>query len=114
MPDSVKDKFPNTTDFSFDMEEVYQSLLMKSQKTLKAVELSQEDHFRRITENADHLFDAIDLLNILQDEIRYRLSVYTNCLAKSTKNYFNWLYEQYVDQLRQRLRMTLPIRYEEE
>jgi superfamily II DNA or RNA helicase len=114
LPDSVKDKFPNTTDFSFDMEEVYQGLLMKGQKTLKAVELSQEDHFRRIIENADHLFAAIDLLNILQDEIRYRLSVYTNCLAKSTKNYFNWLFEQYNDQLRQRLRMTLPIKYDQE
>lgn len=113
LPESVKHHFPNTEDFSFDMEEVYQSLLLKGQKTMKAVDLSLEDHYQRIIANADNLFDGIDLLNILQDEIRYRLNVYTNCLAKSTKNYFNWLYENYNEQLKQKIRMALPIRYDE-
>jgi superfamily II DNA or RNA helicase len=113
LPESVKHHFPNTEDFSFDMEEVYQSLLLKGQKTMKAVDMSLEDHYQRIIANADNLFDGIDLLNILQDEIRYRLNVYTNCLAKSTKNYFNWLYENYNEQLKQKIRMALPIRYDE-
>lgn len=113
LPESVKHHFPNTQDFSFDMEEVYQSLLLKGQKTMKAVDMSLEDHYQRIIANADNLFDGIDLLNILQDEIRYRLNVYTNCLAKSTKNYFNWLYENYNEQLKQKIRMALPIRYDE-
>jgi superfamily II DNA or RNA helicase len=113
LPDEVKAHFPNTTDYSFDMEEVYQELLMRGEKTMKAVDLSLADHYRRILDNADNLFDAIDLLNLLQDEIRYRLNVYTNCLAKSTKNYFNWLFENYNEQMKSKLRLALPIRFED-
>lgn len=114
LPDEVKKHFPKTDDFNFDMEEEYYRLLSKGKKTMEAVDLSIEDHFNRILENAEDLFHGIDLLNILQDEIRYRLSVYTNCLAKSTRNYFAWLFENYNEEIKRRLRNALPINFEEE
>jgi superfamily II DNA or RNA helicase len=114
MPKDVRDKFPNSATWDFDMEQTYYSLLNKGLKTIQAVDLSVEDHFNKIIENADNLFDGIDLLNLLQDEIRYRLNVYTNCMAKTTKNYFNWIFENYNEKMKQKLRMALPIRYDAE
>lgn len=91
-------------DFSFDMEEEYYSRLKKAKKTIEAVDASIENHYQRIVENAGDLYEGLDLLNLLQDEIQFRLRVYTNCLSKSTKNYFNYLLENYNEKIKSRLR----------
>lgn len=114
LPEEVKKHFPKTTNYDFDMEEEYFKLLSKGKKTIEAINLSVDDHFERILENAEDMFHGLDLLNILQDEIRYRLSVYTNCMAKSTKNYFNWILENYNDEVKRRIRVSLPINFDEE
>lgn len=108
LPKEVKDQFPKTDDFNFDMEEEYFKLLSRGEKTTTAIDLSIDDHYERILENAEDMFHGIDLLKVLQDEIRYRLSVYTNCMAKSTRNYFNWLLETYNDELKKRIRANIP------
>ena len=113
MPNEIKEQFPNTKDFSFDMEDEYYKLLSVGEKTTHAIDLSIEDHYQRIMENASDLFKGIDLLNLLQDEIRYRLSVYTNCMAKTTKNYFKWLFENYNEDIKRKLRQNLPINFDE-
>lgn len=113
MPKEIIDQFPNSV-WEFDMEDAYYALLNKGQKTIQAIDLSIEDHFKKIVENTDNLFDGIDLLHLLQDDIRYRLNVYTNCMAKTTKNYFNWLFENYNDKLKQKMRQVLPIKNEED
>ncbi|MCO5247474.1 MAG: DEAD/DEAH box helicase [Chitinophagales bacterium] len=113
LPDIIKEKFPKTDDFNFDMEEEYYKLLSKAQKTTAAIDLSIDDHYERIKENAEDMFDAIDLLNILQDEIEYRLNVYTNCMAKTTRNYFKWLLENYNDEIKKRIRSEIPMPVEE-
>lgn len=114
LPDEVKNNFPKTDNFDFDMEDEYFKLLSKGKKTIEAIDLSVDDHFNRILENAEDMFHGIDLLNVLQDEIKYRLSVYTNCMAKSTKNYFNWLFENYNEEIKRRIRAALPINFEED
>lgn len=114
LPEEVKLNFPKTDTFDFDMEEEYYFLLSKGKKTIEAIDLSVDDHFNRILENAEDLFHGLDLLKILQDEIKYRLSVYTNCTAKSTKNYFNWLLENYNEEIKRRLRASLPINFDDE
>lgn len=104
LPDYIKRSFPKSMDFSFDMEEEYYSRLKKAKKTIEAVDASIENHYQRIFENANDLYEGLDLLNLLQDEIQFRLRVYTNCLSKSTKNYFNYLLENYNEKIKSRLR----------
>ncbi len=113
LPDEVKEQFPNTSDFSFDMEKEYHKLLSRATKTTAAIDLSIDDHYNRIYENAEDMFHGIELLEILQDEIRYRLSVYTNCMAKSTRNYYNWLLSNYNDEIRRRIRSNISVSFEE-
>jgi len=106
--DTVKALFPNTTDFNFDMEKVYYSLYNKGKKTLESIDISVENHFERIKANTTNYLDALPLINILQDEIQYRLNVYISCLSKATKNYFNYLHESYNEKLHAKLKGALP------
>ena len=107
LPEYVKRNFPKTASFGFDMEETYYNMLKKARKTVEAVDLSIEDHYQRIIDNTDDLFEALDLLNLLQDEIQFRLRVYTNCMAKSTRSYFLYLLDNYNDRIKNRLRKEL-------
>ena len=108
LPDAVKELFPNTSDFNFDMEKEYYQLYNKGKKTLDAIEISIENHYQRIIANATNYLDALPLINALQDEIQYRLNVYISCLSKATKNYFNYLLENYNEKLHLKLKTNLP------
>ena len=108
LPDTVKELFPNTADFNFDMEKAYYTLYNKGKKTLDAIDVSIENHFERIKENTTNYLDALPLINALQEEIQYRLNVYISCLSKATKNYFNYLLENYNEKLHAKLKTALP------
>ena len=108
LPDTVRELFPNTTDFNFDMEKAYYTLYNKGKKTLEAIDVSVENHFERIKENTTNYLDALPLINAIQDEIQYRLNVYISCLSKASKNYFNYLLENYNEQLHAKLKAALP------
>lgn len=111
MPDSVRNRFPNTPDenFNFDLKSIYDDYIFKGNASTGVIQESIENHYQRILENSNDYFEAIDLIEILQEEIEHRLSIYTNCLAKTTKNYFHWLLENYNNKLKSKLRAELPI-----
>ncbi|HNY56463.1 MAG TPA: hypothetical protein PKI86_12580, partial [Chitinophagales bacterium] len=77
-------------------------------KTLESLDISIENHYERIKANTTNYLDALPLINILQDEIQYRLNVYISCLSKATKNYFNYLLESYNEKLHSKLKAALP------
>ena len=88
----------------FSMKETYYDLLDKGEKGKVAVDLSVDNHAEVIKEQCHDIYDAIDMINFIQDHIEYRLKQYTKCIAKSTPNYFKYLMETYNRQLRQTLR----------
>lgn len=92
---------------SFNMKDVYYAYLDKSEKGKLAVDDSLENHFQVILKAAADFYDGLDLLEILGEHIEYRLKQYTKCIAKSTPNYFKYLMETYIRQLRQKLRENL-------
>lgn len=108
LPDTVKELFPATTNFDFDMEHEYYLLYNKGKKTLDCLEVSVENHFERIRENSTNYLDSIELINALQEEIQYRLNVYISCLSKATRSYFNYLLENYNEKLHAKLKGALP------
>ena len=108
LPDSVKARFPNTNEFEFKMDDVYYELYKRGKKTLEALDISINNHYERIKENSTNYLDSVELINILQDEIQYRLNVYISCLSKASKNYFNYLLESYNEKLHAKLKENLP------
>lgn len=92
---------------SFNMKDVYYAYLDKSEKGKLAVDDSLENHFQVIVKAAADFYDGLDLLEMLGEHIEYRLKQYTKCIAKSTPNYFKYLMETYIRQLRQKLRENL-------
>ena len=92
---------------TFSMRDTYYAYLDKADKGKKAVDDSLENHYQAIMEKAGDFWDGLELLELLSEHIEHRLKQYTKCIAKSTPNYFKYLQETYVRQLRQKLRENL-------
>jgi hypothetical protein len=64
------------------------------------LERSVEQHAKICCENAEDVFDARILAKKLKDEISYRVKMYSYCIMNNTKNYREWLEEDYERKLR--------------
>jgi hypothetical protein len=51
-------------------------------------------------ENAKDVFEARKLAKLLNEEISYRVRQYSYCIMNNTKNYKEWLEEDYERKLR--------------
>ncbi|MCP4123035.1 MAG: DEAD/DEAH box helicase [Bacteroidetes bacterium] len=110
IPDEVREQFPNTTDFEYDVMGHYESCINRGMSTTVVIDKCMEHHLKVLLDNAnDDMFDALDLLVLLDNEIQFRLKLYTSCMAKTTPNYFNWLYENYVKKLKSKIRINTKI-----
>ena len=95
MPDELREKFKKTKDVSFDMEEEYKQVIHECLRPKVALERSIEQQADMCIENADDLYDALDLTKYLTDDTNSRLKKYTYCICNSTINYLKWLTEDY-------------------
>lgn len=103
----VKDRLDVEMLDSFNLKDAYYEYLDRAEKGKNAVDDSLENHFQVIMKSATDFYDGLDLLEMLNEHIEYRLKQYTKCIAKSTPNYFKYLMETYIRQLRQKLRENL-------
>ena len=56
-------------------------------------------------DNCDEELDiAYELATLLQDDIDFRIRIYSYCIAKGTDNYLQWLKEDYL------IKMKIAIR----
>lgn len=92
----------------FSMKKVYDECIQAGRKGKDAVDISLENHFEIIKENSEDVYDGLNLLNNLQDDIERRLKHYTKCITKATDSYLKWLMETYNRQLSQKMRAELP------
>lgn len=92
----------------FSMKKVYDACIEAGKKGKEAVEVSMENHFEVISENSEDVYDGLNLLTELQDDIERRLKHYSKCITKATDSYLAWLQETYNRQLTQKLRAELP------
>lgn len=91
----------------FNMKEIYENYIDRGVKGKLAVEDSLNNHVKAIAVHAEDFYDGVELQEALQEHITHRLKQYTKCIAKSTKNYFKYLMDNYNRQLRQKLRANL-------
>lgn len=95
LPPEILAEFPNSTDFSFDVKAEYDQAIKQGLKSKIVLDKSLEQHCRLCIENSEDVFDARILSRLLNDDISDRIKKYSYCIIKSTKNYVQWLEDDY-------------------
>ncbi|MBP2833524.1 DEAD/DEAH box helicase [Aquimarina sp. U1-2] len=103
MPDDIKEEFGKSSDIEFDVEEEYSKTKKFNLRSLTVLEKSIEQHAKMCIENSEDVFDARILSRLLDKDIEFRVKRYSYCISKSTKNYRDWLEEDYKRKLRSKI-----------
>lgn len=100
MPDDLRKRFSKSKEVDFDVKEEYKKVFAQGLKSKLVLERSIEQHARICVENSEDVFDARLLAKELKEEISYRVRQYSYCIMNNTKNYKEWLEEDYERKLR--------------
>lgn len=103
MPEELRKKFSKSKDVSFDVDEEYDNVIKRGLKSKTVLERSMEQHCQMCVENSEDVFDARLLAKELEEDIAYRIRKYSYCISNSTKNYRDWLKEDYMRKLRMKI-----------
>lgn len=99
MPEAIRKKFKNSKDVSFDMEVEFKKNLALNQRSKIVLDKSITQHATMCVENSTELFEARMLSKLLHDDIDSRVKKFVSCLGKTSKNYREWLIEDYKQKL---------------
>lgn len=99
MPPELRAKFAKTANIDFDVESEYRIALAKNLRPKVVIEKSIDHHASMCVDNSETLIEAKYLAKELADDIESRVRHFTNCLSSSTKNYRDWLIEDYKTRL---------------
>ncbi len=100
MPAALRAEFSKSTNIEFDIKEEYKKIFAQGLRSKVVLERSIEQHAQICVENAEDVFDARILAKQLKEEIAYRVRQYSYCIMNNTKNYKEWLEEDYERRLR--------------
>ena len=96
----LRAKFPNTLEMTFDVESAYHEALDMDKKPKTVIQESIRQQAKMCMENADTLSEAVALAEALQPEIEWRVKQYVKCLENASRNYKEWLMEDYQNRLK--------------
>ena len=99
LPPEVRERFINSSYEAYSVKDKYQEYIKKGIKPSKVLEESLQDHYQRIIGNASEKEEALELYELLKDEIKHRLKQYCKCI-NATDNYYLWQYQQYTSRLK--------------
>ena len=102
MPPEIKERFLNSSAEAFIVRDHYLMALRKGKKPQTVVEESLEDHFARIKDNASEFDEAMELFELLSEEMKYRMKQFGKCI-NATNNHTDWQSQTYASKLRRRL-----------
>ncbi|WP_276392071.1 DEAD/DEAH box helicase [Eudoraea chungangensis] len=100
MPADLKAEFKNSSNITFDIKAEYKKVFAQGLRSKTVLERSIEQHAQICVENSEDVFDARILAKKLKEEIAYRVRQYSYCIMNNTKNYKEWLEEDYERKLR--------------
>lgn len=104
MPMEVREFFKNSESIDFDIRKEYADLMKMGAKTKDVLQKSMDQHANIIKENSKEFSQAIELMKMLEPDIKSRLKHYSYCISRSTDNYVQWLQEEYTRKLQHDLR----------
>ena len=110
MPKELRAEFSKSVDIDFDIKEEYKVAFAQGLKSKTVLERSIEQHANICVENSEDVFDARILAKKLKEEISYRVRQYCYCIMNNTKNYKEWLEEDYERKLRLKISQKFAAR----
>ncbi|HKK88692.1 MAG TPA: DEAD/DEAH box helicase [Saprospiraceae bacterium] len=105
MPDDIREQFSKTEVIDFNVKEEYEKATKQGERPQIVLERSMDQHIKMCIENSDTLEEAYELVRLLEEDVIDRVRHYCYCISNSTKNYKNWLLEEYNKKLRSQLAM---------
>jgi len=103
MPSELRKKFAKSSSIDFDIKAEYKKIFAQGLRSKTVLERSIEQHAQICFENGADVFEARILAKLLKEEIAYRVRQYSYCIMNNTKNYKEWLEEDYERKLRLRI-----------
>ncbi len=100
MSPELRAKFPRSAVIDYDIKEEYKRIFALGLKSKTVLDNSIEQHAQMCVENAKDVFEARMLAKLLTEEISFRVRQYSYCIMNNTKNYKEWLEEDYERRLR--------------
>jgi superfamily II DNA or RNA helicase len=107
IPSDMRARFPNSLEISFDVQAAHQAAVESGQKAKIVIRDSLRQHALMCVDNSDSVTEALELVTELTREIDWRIKQYAKCLGKVTKNYTEWLKEDYVAKLQQLIKKIM-------
>lgn len=95
MPPELRAKFSKTKIVTFDIDEEHKIAIAQNLRSKVVVEKSLEQHANMCVDNTEELYEAKQLAKELHDDIECRMKRYAKCLSHCSKNYREWLIEDY-------------------
>jgi superfamily II DNA or RNA helicase len=99
MPEVTRKLFAKTAIIDMDIEEEFKKNAALNLRSKEVLEKSINQHALMCVENTADLNAARMLSKILGDDIESRVRRFVNCLGKTSKNYREWLIEDYKTKL---------------
>ncbi|RZJ30494.1 MAG: DEAD/DEAH box helicase [Flavobacterium sp.] len=99
MPPELRAKFSKTADVSFDVEEEHRTAIAQNLRSKVVFDKSLEQHAQMCIDNSSELAGAKTLARELEDDISWRMKRFVSCLSHCSKNYREWLIEDYKTKL---------------
>lgn len=104
MPDELAERFAGGPITEFDMAEAYVEVTREGLRPKEAIRRSMEQHVAIIRHASEDYWDAVELVELLNDDVKFRVKQYAKCIAKATPNYRSWLEDEYCRNLKTALR----------
>jgi superfamily II DNA or RNA helicase len=95
MPPELRAKFSKTADVTFDVDEEHKLIIKQNLRSKVVLDKSLEQHASMCVDNTETLQEAKSLGKELDDDIECRIKRYAKCLSQCSKNYREWLVEDY-------------------
>ncbi|MFG4002382.1 DEAD/DEAH box helicase [Flavobacterium aquidurense] len=95
MPPELRAKFAKTVDVTFDVDEEHKLIIKQNLRSKVVLDKSLEQHAAMCVDNTETLQEAKSLGKELDDDIDCRIKRYSKCLSQCSKNYREWLVDDY-------------------
>jgi superfamily II DNA or RNA helicase len=99
MPDVIRIKFSKSQEINMDIEDEFKKVIAQNRRSKEVLEKSIQQHAVMCLENSEEFNDAKMLSKLLSDDIESRVLRFVSCLGKTSKNYREWLIEDYKTKL---------------
>lgn len=99
MPPDIRAKFSKTEDVSFDVDEEHKLAIKQNLRSKVVLDKSLDQHASMCVDNAELPQEAKALAKFLEDDIEDRVKRFSKCLSQCSKNYREWLIEDYKTRL---------------